>query len=172
MNGNCYWRLAWIVAVGCASWIWTNVARATDEPLRSIAAVLSLDAADLRRDRAVVVQGTLTFQRSASGVIQDGDDAIFVAALFRHGIGGAPGEATDWPVIPLGSLVEVTGIVTPGGYAPTIVASSIRILEPGVLPSPAVADLGRLFTGADDNRRLKVRGVVQGAAAGEGSGSW
>ena len=171
MNGNCYRRLAWIVAVGCASWIWTNAARATDEPLRSIAAVLSLDAAELRRDRPVVVQGTLTFQRSASGVIQDGDDAIFVAA-FRHGTTGAPGEAIDWPMIPLGSRVEVTGIVTPGGYAPTIVASSIRILEPGVLPTPAVADLGRLFTGADDNRRLKVRGVVQGAAAAEESSSW
>ena len=171
MNGNCHRRLAWIAAVGCAGWIAAGAARADDEPLRSIAAVLSLDVAELRRDRPVVVEGTLTFRRSASGVIQDGDDAIFVAA-FRHGTGGAPHDAVDWPMIPLGSRVEVTGFVTPGGYAPTIVASSIRVVEPGALPPPMPADLGRLFTGADDNRRLTVRGIVQGAAAGDESGSW
>lgn len=161
----------WLAATLCAAGCFATVARAADEPLRSIADVLSLDVAELRRDRPVIVRGTLTFQRSASGVIQDGDDAIFVAA-FRHDMPHAATNPIDWPMVPLGSLIEVTGIVTPGGYAPTIVASSIRALEPGTLPAAPDADLGRLFTGADDNRRLKVRGVVQGAAGVEDSGSW
>ncbi len=165
------WRSPWLAATLCAAGCFATVARADDAPLRSIAAVLSLDFAELRRDRPVVVRGTLTFQRSASGVIQDGDDAIFIAA-FRHGMPGADHKTIDWPMIPLGSLVEITGIVTPGGYAPTIEASSIRVIEPGALPPGMQADLGRLFTGADDNRRLKIRGVVQGAAPVAEASSW
>ena len=174
MDAKRHWTLPWLAATVCAVGIGvgaTRTARAYDEPLRSIAAVLSLDVAELRRYRPVVVRGTLTFQRSASGVIQDGDDAIFIAAS-RHGMPGADHKPIDWPMIPLGSLVEITGIVTPGGYAPTIVASSIRVIEPGTLPPGMPADLGRLFTGADDNRRLKIRGVVQGAAPIAQASSW
>lgn len=160
-------RFAWgvfvlvIAAAGAAS-------AAPFAPLRTIAEILTFDAAELGRERPVVVRGTLTFQRDFSAVIQEGDDAIFVSAS------GVPGhyDSINWPRIPLGSVIEVAGVVTPGGYAPSIRASSIREIEPGQLPPAVPVDLGRLFTGADDNRRVMVTGIVQGRANVEPSSSW
>jgi hypothetical protein len=134
---------------------------AAPEPLRSISDVLDLPIAELDRDRPAVVRGTATFLRSHSLVLQDGDDAIFVAR--RSASDGSDAAITEaWLQLPLGSVVEVEGVVEPGGYAPTIIASDFRVVSQGVLPAAVAADVGRLYSGADDNRRVEIRGVVQG----------
>ena len=144
---------------------------AAPEPLRSISDVLDLPIAELDRDRSAVVRGTATFLRSHSLVLQDGDDAIFVAR--RSESDGSDAASTEaWLQIPLGSVVEVEGVVEPGGYAPTIIASDFRVVAPGELPAAAPVDVGRLYSGADDNRRVEVRGVVQGMDPLREGSSW
>ena len=144
---------------------------AAPEPLRSISDVLDLPIAELDRDRSAVVRGTATFLRSHSLVLQDGDDAIFVAR--RSESDGSDAASTEaWLQIPLCSVVEVEGVVEPGGYAPTIIASDFRVVAPGELPAAAPVDVGRLYSGADDNRRVEVRGVVQGMDPLREGSSW
>jgi signal transduction histidine kinase len=144
---------------------------ASPEPVRSIAAVLDLPITELSRGRPAVVRGTATFLRSHSLVLQDGEDAIFITRRSTRDVTDqALTEA--WLKIPLGAVVEVEGIVEPGGYAPTIIASSSRVVSPGELPSAVPADVGRLFSGADDNRRVELRGVVQGLDRTVEADSW
>jgi signal transduction histidine kinase len=144
---------------------------APPEPLRSISDVLDLPIAELDRGRPAVVRGTATFLRSHSLVLQDGDDAIFVAR--RSESDGSDAAITEaWLQVPLGSVVEVDGVVEPGGYAPTIIASDFRVVSQGELPAAVVADVGRLYSGADDNRRVEIRGVVQGLDPEREGGSW
>ena len=145
---------------------------AATEPLESIADVLALPVAELDRDRPVMLHGRITFLRTHTGVIQDDVDGegIFLVRADPSEPDEASAAVADWMATGLGTVLEVEGVVIPGGYAPTISVRSWRVIKRGDLPAPVPADIGRFYTGADDNRRVTVRGVVQAiepAAGGE-----
>jgi signal transduction histidine kinase len=61
-----------------------------------------------------------------------------------------------------GCEVEVEGRTDRGGFAPNLIATSVRVVGPGVLPEArAVSDEG-FFSGADTCSRITVDGILQG----------
>lgn len=151
---SCLVVFAWSVAVANGRSDDENRAGSTS---RSIAEVLALSGEQLAAEVPVRVQGIVTLAADAI-VIQEGDRAIWVVWPLPHDDGGIPGTMADGAVKMLepGMRVEVTGSAFAGGYAPTVRAEEIRILGGGALPEPLRADLGRLFLGADNARRIEI----------------
>lgn len=151
-----------LAAVGVAS-------AASEPPLIPIADVLALPRAELAQGKPVRVRGVVTIC-SPMVAIQEEGSGIWIHL-------GQPGKITaDGLVIPigpggeqivdLGMIVEVEGIAFPGGYAPTIRASAVRVVGKGPLPEPVAVDMARLFRGGDNALRVvlgdSTEVVVQG----------
>ena len=60
-----------------------------------------------------------------------------------------------------GAQVEVVGVSDPGGFAPIIVASSVRTLGHGPLPAPIRAVYEELLWGGLNGQWIEMRGVVR-----------
>lgn len=130
------------------------------EPLRSISEILVLPVEEFERQRPVVVRGVVTLYQPL--VIQEDDDAIYVDhTQLRVPPGGHWRDIVESLPIELGAEVEVTGIVDPGGYAPWVIAHSMRRLGERPLPAPMSIDMAQLFAGEGVGRRVRVTGVVQ-----------
>lgn len=144
---------------------------AAEPPLRPIAEILALPAADLIHGVPVRVRGVvvltlpnLAIQEEAAGIWVRPEDS-------------GPERDADLPdgtrrMLMLGDLVEVVGIVDRGGYAPTIQASRLSVISKAALPKPIPADLGRLFRGGDNAVRVETGGtseaIVQGCRRNDG----
>ena len=68
----------------------------------------------------------------------------------------------------VGDEVEIDGTLDPGGFAPKLLASDLRIVGRRQVPEPAEIDDERFFTGADECCRVAITGVVQGFREMEG----
>jgi diguanylate cyclase (GGDEF)-like protein/PAS domain S-box-containing protein len=110
--------------------------------------------------RKVSVQGVVTFYHPSWGLlfVQDQTGPVFVA-VDRAG--------TPAPIRP-GQLVEVHGVTQSGDFAPSIGKPSLVPLAMTGLPTPKVATLPELATGAYDSRWVEVRGVVRSAEESSG----
>jgi diguanylate cyclase (GGDEF)-like protein len=67
------------------------------------------------------------------------------------------------PALPLhaGSIIEVSGVTDPGGYAPIVSNSKIRILQGSQeLPAAPTVTLPDLLSGAEDGQWVALRGIV------------
>lgn len=62
-----------------------------------------------------------------------------------------------------GAVVELEAFTVPGGYAPSIQATSIRFLRQSELPVPRRPSMDILVSGTEDCQWLELEGVVQGA---------
>jgi len=89
-------------------------------------------------------------------------------ALFLHddtgGMYAAVALGTTWSGrAPLpGTLVDVTGIVAPGDFAPIIDQAHVTVLGDAPLPARAkLVTLPELLTGVDDGQWLEIEGVVR-----------
>ena len=106
----------------------------------------------------VHVHGVITtlWRDYKSLFVQDETAGIFVAS---------PGVAidADWHV---GDEVEVEGISGPGGYAPIIEATSLKVSRHGKLPEPRLVTLYQMATGQHDSQWVEVRGVVRSVRVG------
>ena len=60
-----------------------------------------------------------------------------------------------------GQFVEVTGQTSPGGFAPEIINSTVRVLSTTTLPEPVKADLEDLANGHLDSHWVQLEGVVR-----------
>jgi diguanylate cyclase (GGDEF)-like protein len=90
---------------------------------------------------------------------QEGNPALFIA----DATGSIFVKLPHGPILPLhaGSVVEVSGVTDPGGFAPIIVKPEIRIAggtEP--LPSPLRVTLPDLVTGTLDGQWIAIEGLV------------
>ncbi len=63
-----------------------------------------------------------------------------------------------------GDLVELSGFVEMGGFAPEVAGASYRVLGRGPLPDPPSVAVMNLFSGSFDSQRVAVEGVVQSVA--------
>ena len=157
--------IAWAVVAAVPSAALTRAA----EPLRSIAEIRAMPILELDRERPVVVRGVVTLLEDFA-VIQDEDLGIYVVGALQPT--ADPGEASPLPLGP-GALVEIEGSIAAGGYSPNIVSRKLRVLAEGHLPAPSAADMGRLFSGLDNGRRVALRGVVQEVSERRASkGEW
>ncbi len=97
----------------------------------------------------VRLQGIVTYADPDWGncFVQDRKNAIYVALSQK--------DVTE------GQWVEVTGQVSPGGFAPEIINSSIRFLSTTNLPEPVKVDLEDLANGHLDSHWVQLEGVVR-----------
>jgi diguanylate cyclase (GGDEF)-like protein len=116
---------------------------------------------DLAPDQAslgypVRLRGVVTFYDA----YQEGHRALFIADSTGE-VFVAPGFE---PILPLhaGSRVEVSGVTDPGGYAPIVANSAIRIL-PGSkpFPTPRTVTFSKLLTGSEDGQWVALGGIVR-----------
>jgi hypothetical protein len=109
----------------------------------------------------VHVHGVITtlWKDYKSLFVQDETAGVFVAS---------PNVAmgAEWQA---GDEVEVEGLSGPGGYAPIIEATSVKVSAPGKLPEPRLVTLYQMATGQHDSQWVEVRGVVRSVHVGRRS---
>ena len=137
-------------------------ARPPRVPIRDL--LTDIDAPSRRR---VTLQGVVTWRGWTGLIIQDDSAGIWVDTVRDAprpvGFEGEPGVPAR---LTPGQEVEVAGWTNRGGYSPNVFAETIRILGVKPEPAPRPVDPRRFFSGADDCRRVTVRGIVQGVRDG------
>ena len=93
--------------------------------------------------------------------VQDETGGIWVSVDVARDRGIWEGNEADWKAAVEGVEVEIAGFTDPGGFAPVLVATSIRVLGPKSLPPARPAVPFRFLSGSEDSQRVEVRGVVQ-----------
>jgi signal transduction histidine kinase/CheY-like chemotaxis protein len=59
-----------------------------------------------------------------------------------------------------GDLIEVSGFVSPGDFAPVVTVSSLKLIGRQAPPEPAGVGMEQLFTGVADGAWIEAQGVV------------
>lgn len=160
-----------MLACGLVAWACVP-ARATEPEVVAIREVLTVPTAaqggrDTVRARGIVtwvVPGRATF------TIEDESGAIWVNC-FHDEVFKQRWLAMQ-PAVTVGTEVAVVGLLDPGGYAPHVRATAIEVLNSHNPPPVRPADLGRLFSGVDNARRVAIEGVVQQCSHGPARGDW
>ena len=157
------------IALACILLI-PGIAAARAAPPQAVAKLPVLTTArqahSLDHDQAALaypvhLRGVVTYydpyqegSRSAAG-----QRALFMAdetgSIFLR-TGNAP-----LPPIHPGSIIDVTGVTDPGGYAPILTECMVKLL-PGTrpLPKPKPESLPRLISGAEDGQWVALEGIV------------
>jgi len=137
-------------------------------PLRPIAEVLALPVNDGQVAPRVRVRGVITAEPNNSHLgmrlcIQDDTAAARIRVAPKALAGGT------WDAVQSGTEIDVTGVLTPGGYAPLIVAERLTVLGRKPLPEPQPVDFDQLFAGGRNGQRVIVQGVIQGYRPADGA---
>lgn len=152
-----------MLLIGLAVWIgpMPEVARAA-EPLTPIGKVRLMSREETGRGLPIHVRGVVTWRNGRHNLtVQDETGGIwidFVEARSRH---VWHGDNTVLDKASEGMEVEIEGRTDPGGYAPMILPSNLRILAAKPLPPAAPMVRSSFFSGAADCQRIEVSGVVQ-----------
>lgn len=83
-------------------------------------------------------------------VIQDATDGIYVQ-----------GPADLVAGLKRGDLLEVQGVTDPGGFAPYVVAHTLRRIGSGEIPEPLQVSLDELNAGQLDAKWIEISGIVR-----------
>ncbi|HRY48388.1 MAG TPA: PAS domain S-box protein [Candidatus Paceibacterota bacterium] len=123
--------------------------------LTNISSILRLDRAKAFLGIPVRVQGVVTYADPEwrNGFLQDAGGAVY------FDLGQNEVRSGHW--------VELTGVTGPGGFAPEVLNTSVRILGTTNLPTAAKVGLDDLAAGRLDAHWIEVEGVVR-----EVSGEW
>jgi diguanylate cyclase (GGDEF)-like protein len=103
----------------------------------------------------VHLRGVVTFYDP----YQEGHPALFIA----DATGGIFVAATPGSILPIraGSIVDISGVTDPGGFAPIIAQPAIHVVEGSrPLPNPRAVTLPQLLTGTEDGQWVSVEGLV------------
>jgi signal transduction histidine kinase len=152
------------------------------EALESTREIREMDRATASGNYPVRITGVVTFcvpaalggfvlEKDGTGIwvgLFSTDSAGRTIAWAEEHAGAPPGEAevkelrVMLRLLRPGMRIEVSGITVPGGYAPSIAATRLRIVaEKETLPPPPALDPSRFLTGTLDCQRVLVEGVVQ-----------
>lgn len=133
------------------------------ESLTRIADVRLLPRDQAGLSKPVKVRGVVTWREPWENLtIQDDSAGIWISVGEARGRGLWNNDDSVIGEIREGMEVEIEGQTDPGGYAPLIIPSKIRIIGEGKLPQAKPMDPARFFSGSEDCQRVEVRGVVQG----------
>jgi PAS domain S-box-containing protein len=124
---------------------------AVPAPLTQISDISRLPRDQAARHLPVRLCGVITYADPEwrNGFMQDKADAVYVYL-----------DANEKDLQP-GQVVELTGQTSPGGFAPEVLASAIRVLGTTNLPNPARVDLEDLANGHLDAHWVEMEGVVR-----------
>jgi len=116
----------------------------------------------------VKIRGVVTWVDGRSNLtVQDETGGIWVSVGSARMRGILKGNIRLLGGILEGNEIEIEGIARPGGYAPLVMPTSIRVLGKRPLPAAPPMRPNRFFSGADDCQRIEVHAVVQGFIKGE-----
>jgi len=121
--------------------------------LTSAEQVRALAEEDARHALPVRLSGVFMGEADPEGiafVVQDRTEGIYVQ-----------GPAEQVAGLRRGDLLEIEGITDPGGFAPYVVARSVRKVGHGELPAPIRVTLDDLNAGQMDARWVEFSGVVR-----------
>lgn len=112
------------------------------------------------------LRGTVTWSSSKEGdvVIDDGTGGIFTQLPGRDSTDSC--EATG--SVPVGTVLEVTGVIDWSGATPRFLADSLRSLGSAPLPRARSVSPYHVQSGEALHQRVRVEGVVQELHATEG----
>jgi signal transduction histidine kinase len=152
-----------VVLIALAAWVgpMPGVALAS-EPLTRIGDVRLMSRETTGRGLPVHVRGVVTWRNGRDNLtVQDDSGGIWIEFVEARARGVWRGDNAVLDKAVEGMEVEIEGRIDPGGYAPMILASALRILGAKPLPPAASMVASRFFSGADDCQRIEVSGVVQ-----------
>lgn len=160
-----------MLVCGLAAWVCLP-ARATEPEVVAIREVLTVPAAAQGGHGPVQVRGIVTWEvpGRATFTIEDASGAIWVNCF--HDEVFKQRWFSMQPAVTVGTEVAVAGLLDPGGYAPHVRATAIEVLGRQESPPVRPVDLGRLFSGVDNARRLAIEGVVQQCSHVPARGDW
>ena len=116
-------------------------AQTTTNELHTVSAVRDLSVEQTQQKIPVRLQGVVTFfdESLFSHFIQDGTAGIYL----QFQLNVAP------PMLAPGQLVEVTGVASPGEYAPVVVVDRVRVTGEMALPAAKPVTYEQLASGTD-----------------------
>src|ERR1017187_3492079 len=124
--------------------------------LTSVAELHALSAREASRSLPVKLQAVTTYRQGGINFVEDRTGGIFLWYDAAAEGGFAAGD-----------MVEVTGVTTPGDFAPILHASHVRRIGPGVMPKPRRVSLDTLYTGIEDGNWVQAEGNVEAVQQGE-----
>jgi len=119
--------------------------------LRQVGNIVELPLSEVARGYAVLLRGVITWSDPHADFfyLQDSSGGICV---WRDKSLSSP---------PVGQVVEVKGVTTPGRYSPEVRLREIAVLGPLILPSARSVTLEQALTGAEVGRRIEMRGLLR-----------
>ncbi|WP_438480577.1 sensor histidine kinase [Oleiharenicola lentus] len=132
---------------------WSFAAAPESAALTTATQVRALAVDEARRALPVRLRGIFMGAADPEGiafVVQDETEGIYVQG---------PGEQVAGLV--RGDLLEIVGVTDPGGYAPYVVAHTVRKVGHGRIPDPIQVTLDDLNTGQLDARWVEFTGIVR-----------
>jgi PAS domain S-box-containing protein len=121
--------------------------------LTSVSQIRALTPQQASRHLPIRVRGIVT-------VLSGWKSSFF----FRDATTGISVDRTrDDPPVAAGQEVEIRGVTGAGLFAPVILASDVRLLGEGKLPSAPAFDYGELVSGRQDSQWIRVHGIVRTA---------
>lgn len=132
-----------------SSWRSATATPGPDQEITRFSQVSKLRPEQAAKAFQVRLQGTITYA--------DADWRI----CFFQGADGAICIDLNQNDVRAGQWVEVAGQTGPGGFAPEVINTSIRVLTNTNLPEPVRADLEDLASGTLDAHWVEVEGVVR-----------
>jgi diguanylate cyclase (GGDEF)-like protein len=130
-------------------------------PLTQISAIRSLTAEQAREARPVHLRGVVT-------VLSGWKNSFFFQ---DESAGISVNRTSNSPELHQGQEVEVSGVTSPGMFAPLVIANEVRVLGNGNLPSPAPVELSKLAGGKFDSQWVSIQGAVRTASVKPSWGS-
>jgi len=128
-------------------------AQTTTNELHTVSAVRDLSVEQTQQKIPVRLQGVVTFfdESLFSHFIQDGTAGIYL----QFQLNVAP------PMLAPGQLVEVTGVASPGEYAPVVVVDRVRVTGEMALPAAKPVTYEQLASGTEDSQFVEIDGIVR-----------
>ena len=111
--------------------------------------IRNLSIEEAARGLPVKLRAVVTYNDPLSGefFVQDATGGIYVSL--------------DQPVtVTRGQQVEITGITSPGDFAPEVSKSDVRVLGRGVLPPPRKVSIDEMASGREDSQWVESEGIV------------
>jgi signal transduction histidine kinase len=141
------------VSVGMAAISFAARAQTAPAELHAISAIRGLTVEQTEQKIPVRLRGVVTFfdESLYSRFIQDETAGIYLQ--FPPNV--AP------PMLLPGQLVEVTGVGSPGEYAPVVVVDKVAVLGERPLPPAKPVTYEQLASGTEDSQFVEIAGIVR-----------
>src|SRR3954447_21385426 len=147
------WRQSIAVALCFGALLSGLKAQTPAEELHTVAAIRGLTVEQTRQKIPIPLHGVVTFfdENLYSRFTQDETVGIYL----QFPLNVAP------PMLVPGEYVEVTGIASPGEYAPVVLVDTVRVTGKSPLPVAKPVTYEQLASGKEDSQFVETAGIVR-----------